>query len=268
MILVDKNIKQMVSPGQLIISGYNSDNVNCISYDLTLGAFPNANLEHLEMIPGEVIIIKTNEQLLIPDNIMGRIAEKNSLMRMGVRVDGPHYQPGHKTYAFLRVQNISGNVIVLEKNMKIAQIIFEELKEVPDVTYGSQPNASFQNEDTYVRFGKYETEYNKHIKSYEDAKEDIENISSRIYGNVLTLMGIIVAIFSLLTVNYQAFSNADLNLRYIIAMNLSLSFCITVMLGIILLIINKGKKKGFSIVYAIILLVLGVVTILFCVGVL
>ena len=65
----------------------------------------------------------------------------------------------------------------------------------------------------YVRFGKYETEYNKHIKSYEDAKEDIENISSRIYGNVLTLMGIIVAIFSLLTVNYQAFSNADLNLK-------------------------------------------------------
>ena len=39
-------------------------------------------------------------------NILRWIAEKNSRMRQGLAVSGPHYQLGHKTYAFLRVTNI------------------------------------------------------------------------------------------------------------------------------------------------------------------
>ena len=44
MILVDKEIKQMVSDKQLIISGYNEDNINGVSYDLTIdGIFTNSS---------------------------------------------------------------------------------------------------------------------------------------------------------------------------------------------------------------------------------
>lgn len=70
-------------------------------------------------------------------------------------------------------------------------------------------------------------------------------MSNKIYGNVLTLMGIIAAIFSLLSINYQAFTHADLSPNYIIAMNLSLTFCIAVMLGMVLILVNGWKKEDF-----------------------
>ena len=90
---------------------------------------------HYDLKPGETVFVKTKEKLALPLNILGRIAEKNSRMRQGLKVDGPHYQPGHVTFAFLRVQNISVNTIELSAGMKIAQIIFEELTGTPEVPY-------------------------------------------------------------------------------------------------------------------------------------
>lgn len=116
MILVDKDIKRYVEQQQLILSGYTEDNLNGISYDLTVDTvLDTTGIEHreYELKPGETVFIKTVEKLRIPNCILGRIAEKNSRMRQGLKVDGPHYQPGHVTYAFLRVQNISSQIIVL-----------------------------------------------------------------------------------------------------------------------------------------------------------
>ena len=164
MILVDKNIKALVANGTLIISGYKEENVNGFSYDLTADVIIDVNsgeLTEYRLQPGETVFVRSKEQLSIPVNVMGRVAEKNSRMRQGLQVDGPHYQPGHVTYAFLRVRNISTDIIVLSQGMKIAQIMFEELKEVPDVPYSSQENASFQNEKKYVGLGNYQEEYAK-----------------------------------------------------------------------------------------------------------
>ncbi|RHO11997.1 MULTISPECIES: hypothetical protein [Clostridium] len=132
MILVDKNIKELSAEGKLIKEAYTEENVNSISYDLTLGSFADKAETEKKLIPGATVIIKTKEKLSIPDNITGRVGEKNSLLRMGLKVDGPQYQPGHTTYAFLRVQNISADEITLKVGMHIAQIYFEELKERPE----------------------------------------------------------------------------------------------------------------------------------------
>lgn len=164
MILVDKNIKNRVNKGELICSGYKDANVNSISYDLTIGEFIDENKSSIEIEPGRFIIIKTLEELNIPDDITGRIGEKNSLLRLGLKVDGPQYQPGHRTYGFLRVQNISNNTIKLSRGMKIAQIYFEELKEIPEVSYNKQDNASFNNENNYRYLGKHSKELNMLIK--------------------------------------------------------------------------------------------------------
>lgn len=204
MMLVDKNIKELSHQGLLIESGYDEKNVNSISYDLTLEEIIGSKQDDFELEPGAVAMIKTKEKLNIPCNITGRIGEKNSLIRLGLQVSGPQYQPGHVTYAFLRVINLTENIITLRKNMKIAQIYFEELRDTPDVTYNNQPDASFNNEIEYRAYGKYESVYKKDIKSFQKVKNDIENAANRIYGNVLTLMGIIVAIFSMLSINYQA----------------------------------------------------------------
>lgn len=104
-------------------------------------------------------IIKTKEKLKIPDNILGRVVEKNSVLRTGLAVSGSHYQPGHVTYGFWRIHNISGNIIKLNSGRKIAQIIFEELKEVPDKTYSQNSDAYFNDEVHYRGYGKYTDEY-------------------------------------------------------------------------------------------------------------
>ena len=205
MILVDKNIKEYVSKNELITEGYDEANVNGVSYDLTIGSILDEMENHVDQYHlerGEFVFIKSKEMLKIPLEILGRIAEKNSRMRQGLKIDGPHYQPGHETYPYLRVQNVSGtNTVTLTKGMRVAQIIFEQLQEQPDVTYDLQKGASFQNEEKYRGLGNYQKEYSRQIRSKEkQALDELENVSQKIYANVLTIMGVLVVFFSLLTI--------------------------------------------------------------------
>ena len=78
-------------------------------------------------------------------------------------------------------------------------------------------------------------------------------------------MGVLVAIFSMLSINYQAFTNADLSPKYVIAMNLSLTFCIAVMLGMVLILVNGWRKKWFSLFYGVVILALGISVLIFCI---
>lgn len=265
MILVDKDIKEYVANKELIIAGYEESNLNGVSYDLTMDvAYNSDGVENriYELNPGEIIFIKTQEKISIPHNILGRVAEKNSRMRQGLKVDAPFYQPGHVTYVFLRVQNLSSSVIELSRGSKVAQIMFEQLTEEPEVTYDKQADASYQNEVNYVGLGNYKEEYESQTRRrIDEAKNDIEAMSQRIYGNVLTIMGVLVAIFSLLTINYQAFTNAVVSTSYIITMNLTLALCIVVMMGIILLFVNKARSKWANTIYIITLIVLSIATI-------
>lgn len=271
MILVDKNIKTLVTNGSLIVSGYREENVNGISYDLTIDVILDSNgreVPEYELEPGDTVFVRSKEKISIPTHILGRVAEKNSRMRQGLQVDGPHYQPGHVTYVFMRVRNISTKIIKLSTDMKIAQMIFEELKDVPEIPYSSQKNASFQGEKEYVGLGNYKAEYEKQTReNVQKAQRDIENVSQTIYANVLTIMGIIVAIFSLLTINFQAFASADISFKYVITMNLTLALCIVLMMGIILIFINKAKNKGFLVVYGIVLVALTVLMFLLSLGI-
>ncbi len=118
MILTDKDIKER--GGRLIIEGYDEKNVTAISYDLHIQGIINEDkLEDSYVLrPGEIIFIKTREQIQMPDDLMGRIGEKNSRMRQGLSVSGPHYYPGHKTYLYLRVQNITSGMIKRCKGQK------------------------------------------------------------------------------------------------------------------------------------------------------
>ena len=64
-----------------------------------------------------------------------------------------------KTYCFLRVFNMSDKDIKLEKGLKIAQIFFEFLQEVPEITYNKNKKASFNDENKYLGYGKYDSKY-------------------------------------------------------------------------------------------------------------
>lgn len=258
MILVDKDIKKFVSQGKLIKEGYKEENVGAISYDITIDTILAHNENTLDetdvekkdvyyLGPNEYVMVKSVELLSIPTNILGRIADKNSLLRFGISVTGPHYQPGHTTYAYLRVQNISCDKIKISKGQKIAQIIFEELKSIPKVPYNKDDSASFNNELEYTGFGKYSSQYMKAKEHITNMTEKLESKVDGIYGNMLTLMGIFISIFAIVTVNFTMFSTENMKLvellKSMVVVNISLAFVIAVLLGIVVIITDMRKWK-------------------------
>lgn len=271
MILVDKNIKELISQDKLIIEGYKEENVKNSSYDLVLDKIikssdiieNEANICKSYKIPsGHFVYIKMKEKVHIPNNILGRIEQKNSIMRLGLVVDGPNYQPGHKTNIYLRVQNISPNEIKIHQGQILAQMIFEELKDVPERPYNEDNTASFNDEFEYSGFAKYEGKYKSIINKMEKTQEKLENMENRIYGNILTFMGIFISIFSVININFQFFSSNQLSLnemiRYATVINLSLLLVLAVLFNSIFYVTNKkhsNRKYIANVCVPIILLV-------------
>lgn len=166
MVLVDKDIKAMAELRLLINENFSIDNLGSISYDLSVDKIIPLSGDETEkyvLHKGDYVIVKTQEKLLLPYNVLGKIVEKNSVMRMGLFVSGPCYQPGHETYVYARVVNLSGYKICLERGFRIAQIMFEKLLENPEITYDQKSDASFNREIEYCGFGKYEQEYRRKI---------------------------------------------------------------------------------------------------------
>lgn len=268
MILSDTEIREYINKKQLIVESFNENNLGGVSYDLTLDeivGIDNGNsskkIIEFELLPGEAVFVKSKEMIHMPDNILGRIAQKNSRIRMGLYVDGPHYHPGHKTYVYLRVQNMSSNSITINRNDKIAQIFFEKVSKKPQKLYNS-PDDPFAEEMDFKGMSTYSKEYKKHIKKLEKVKQNLDEKETQIYANVLTLMGIISAIFSLITINFEAFAKAEIDLKFMLIFNLSLVFAISVFFGLLYIITNKRKGCFFCILYVIILILIAVATIL------
>lgn len=152
MVIVDKEIKELVNSKSLIVN-FNEKNLSSISYDIVIDNFvvdgEILNEERFVLSPSDFIYIKAKESLNMPFNLCCKVIEKNSLMRMGLKVDGPLYQPGHKTNIYVRVLNISKKEIKLTTDMKIAQLVFLKLNEIPMTTYDKQIDSHYNNEDCF-----------------------------------------------------------------------------------------------------------------------
>ena len=152
MVLVDRKIRDLVDSENLIIN-YNESRLNSISYDVVIDKFildnKEIDMEEYILSRNSFVYVKTLESLNMMNDLCCVVIEKNSLMRNGLKVDGPLYQPGHKTNIFLRVLNISNSDIILKKDMEIAQLIFMKLSDVPDNTYDMQNDSRYNNEDVF-----------------------------------------------------------------------------------------------------------------------
>lgn len=259
MILTDRDIRAREK--EIFEKGFQDDNINSVSYDVTVDAVisEDSEMTQYKLQPGETVFVRTAEEIHMPSDLMGRVAEKNSRMREGLWVTGPHYFPGHRTFLFLRVKNLSRDIITIRKGQKIAQIFFEELKDVPEKTYEQQENASFRDEITFRGPGKYEAEYQDEIQKVRDVKEDLDKTQGRIYANILTLMGLFVSIFSLIMVNFSQINHETvMDKKYLLTINLSLGFVISLFMGLVLLFVNRGKNRKWPVIVWI-----GIVILLF-----
>ena len=62
MVLVDKNIRELVEKDTLIVTGYKPENLGGVSYDLTIDNIitEDGEVKEYELKPQEFVMVKTN----------------------------------------------------------------------------------------------------------------------------------------------------------------------------------------------------------------
>lgn len=168
--LVDSEIKKL---GNELIHPFADDHVGPVSYDLDVEGYVdekgNVVQKEFAISPQETVIVKTVQSVNMPENLVGIIGERNSRIRQGLQVSGAHYFPGHKTAIFLRISNVSSSKITIKPNEGIAQIFFEKLEKAPEKTYDKVASASYNNENSYLGYGKYKEQYLSQMESIKKA---------------------------------------------------------------------------------------------------
>lgn len=226
MILVDKEIQAFLyngklddPQGQTAIRNGQEDCITNIGYDLRACGFirDETLLETYDLEPGESIFVESEETVIFDKNTCGTVHIKNSRLRMGLSLESPVYQPGHETRIYFRLTNLSDKTITLNKNGRYALLVFEQLHTEPTHPY----DGTFQREAQYSGLAGYTSDYQKEIKIFEKRKVNLESMERSIYGNIITILSIFVAIFSIINVNFSLAQNGE-TLWHFFAYNLSL----------------------------------------------
>lgn len=164
MILTDKTINDEISEGNIVIEPFIPENIGTNSYDLTLSNTlvlytesvldtKKKNLSVPVIIPPEGIILQPGivylgstveytETLRHVPVLMG----KSSLARLGLFIHvcagfGDVGFRGHWTLELIAVQRIK-----IYPGMKIAQIVYHEISEMPKISYDKKEDAKYSNQ--------------------------------------------------------------------------------------------------------------------------
>ena len=150
--LIDKNIEELCINNKLV-DNFDKSKLNSVSYELSIDSFvidgEEKIYEEISLPSLEYIYVKCDCSLNMPNDLCAMVIEKNSLMRKGLKVDGPLYQPGHKTNVYIRIFNMNKDSFVLKNKMNIAQLSFFKLNDIPYVTYDNQVGASYNDERVF-----------------------------------------------------------------------------------------------------------------------
>lgn len=213
MVIIDRQIAERVDRDNLIES-FDKNCLTNIGYDLRAKKFfvGSSGEERVTLLPNESAFVESVEIITMPKDLLGRVALKNSRIRLGLSLDAPLYQPGHKTRIYFRVTNVSADSITLYSGEKYAMIVFEQLKGEPDYPY----EGVFRDEFDYRGLGDYKDVYKHQHRELEKKADDIKSMESSIYTNVLAILAIFMALFSFLSINVTLAANSATMGQYLI----------------------------------------------------
>ncbi len=136
------------------------EHVNPASYDITLGSHwicptrepEEFEAERLTLFPGEVVLGTTQEVIVMPRDVVGDLKLKSSLGRLWLN----HSLSGWIDCNFqgqvtLELQNLGPYPRELTTGMRVAQIIFIQMEEPPEVAYGEKGTGHYQGQTGTTR---------------------------------------------------------------------------------------------------------------------
>lgn len=238
--LVDKDIHALIQSRTLL----NADDghVGAVSYDLRTMYYAQGDGEYkdaFELAPHESVFVACEEIIHMPVNMIGRIILRNSRIRAGLMLDAPVYQPGHHTRIFFRITNVSEQPMKLTKDAEFASIMFERLDHAPDQPYQGE----FQQELDFKNLGAYHKRYKAELQEYEDKAENLHNMEKSIYANVITLLSVFVALFSLINVNIELAYAETVEVARMLVFNLTTVGSIAFLVALIRSSISRKKPE-------------------------
>lgn len=141
-------------------SPFKEEHVNPASYDITLGSHficptrepEEFETEQLTLFPGEVVLATTAEQIKMPRDVVGDLKLKSSLGRLWLN----HSLSGWIDCNFcgqvtLELQNLGPHPRKLSSGMRVAQIVFLQMEEPPEVAYGEKGTGHYQGQSGTTR---------------------------------------------------------------------------------------------------------------------
>lgn len=173
MVLSDKEIRTLIAEGEPLIYPFLESNLQAASYDVAISNSISVGNNNSQVIylsddisvkesfydvtipsngyilkPGEFILALLTETLSIPANLCAHVRPRTHFTRMGILVTPQHCNPGYKGRLTIGILNASPNAVVLVPDLKIAQIVFEELTSTPSENkqYHKKADAAFSNE--------------------------------------------------------------------------------------------------------------------------
>ncbi|MBU6453375.1 MAG: dCTP deaminase [Cyanobacteria bacterium REEB67] len=172
-ILVDREIREEIAAGKLIIEPYEDRLIQPNSYDVRLSdrfswheksdqvidpyvsptvldGVVEKVLDSIVLKPYEFILGATLEAVCLPDDIVGQLTGKSSLARLGVMVHvtagfidaGFSHPPAQIT---LEILNVGNRPVRLHAGMSIGQMVFTRT-EICDLPYHKKPGAKYNGQ--------------------------------------------------------------------------------------------------------------------------
>ncbi len=245
MLLLDRDIRALLrttldaDPQPPYIAYADATCVTNIGYDLRADCFMRDGrpADSCTLAPGESVFVSSMEEVWLGNDMVGHVVLKNGRIRMGLTMDAPVYQPGHRTMIYFRLTNISQDEILLEKGEKYTTLMIENLGREPDQPY----DGTFQREFSFKGMADYKSQYIAQIQSLGDKVQDIKSLEKSVYGNVISILTIFVAIFTILNVNIELTKQAVSSWQFLLYNVVTLGA-----LGFLAALMNivMGRSKG------------------------
>ena len=165
MILSDRDIRDQIGAGRIVIEPFQPDAVQPSSVDLHLDrrfrVFANSRHPYIDvreaqpdltelveideqapfiLHPGEFVLGSTLERVALPDDLVARLEGKSSLGRLGLLIHSTagYVDPGWDGNLTLELSNVANLPITLYWGMKIGQISFQRMSSPVERSYGDQ----------------------------------------------------------------------------------------------------------------------------------
>lgn len=170
MILTDIEIRKLVNEKNMITK-FDEESLQSESYDLSIGNqiskykpdFKIMDLSNQKDIdnayeiinfpkegyllgPNEYILVSIKEKLNIPQNINAHIRPRTRYTRIGLLVSSQHCTSSYSGILNLGLLNANPFAVKIFSGMKIAQIVFEELTNIPSPEKQYHKHGIYQNE--------------------------------------------------------------------------------------------------------------------------